>query len=541
MMESLQGSYDNLTYDGACSIIREKQLNMAANFVEVGFCLRRVKEQKLYLAGGYTNIHDMALDKFGMSRQATDHAMNVNKRFSKDGNSPLLAEEYRVYGKSQLQEMLYLTDEQLESVKPDMTVKEIRKVKDTPTEPKIELILPEWRQCEYLKAFALYFIDCKHEWMKQDFHNRVTDVETSPEEIKSMLGSSSRTWYFRVEHSEKAARINLFDEYIQLFDEDSNCLGDYEWFYLAREIQSMWNVWALKKAKEQQEKETECSTSSVNEIEEEQQPIQETDIVTEMADWKKCCDKGQCPPDTSYCRRQEWGNSPEQQAAGRKECESCWKAWKKQQDIVHPQEDSVETLSHDKDEKVIGEKEEGETEKLPQEEYTARYFLEEQKEKLNRLLIAVKNKELSAADKKYLERQKVIVGALAGMVTDLEMEEERESLSHELPVLKNNDQRREWLRSYKNWGLWYKDDHIAVKYYRYVFENGAQLIAEVYERRLLHHSEELFESVYYHLVEGPKPPKGQHGETKWTYHEKYSRFPNSESELIEFLKEIQKR
>lgn len=540
MLESLQKTYDNLTFDDVCSIIMEKQLNMATNYVAIGFFLRKAKEQKLYVAGGYDNIHDMALDRFGMARQTTDHAMKVNEKFSKDGNSPMLDEKYREYGKSQLQEMLYLTNEQLENVKPDMTIKEIRKVKAESLEPKVELSKPDDRQCKYLKAFALYFIDCKHEWMKQDFHNRVTDVTTSPEQIKAMLGANSRVWYFRV--NDKVASINLFDKYIQLLDEEHNLLGNYEWFYLAREIQSMWNVWVLKKAKEQQEKEVECSTSSVNDIDEEQEPIHETGVAIEMEDWKKCCDKGQCPPDASHCERQEWGNRPEQQAAGRKECESCWKAWKKQQDIIRrTQEDSVEVFSPHKDEKIIGEKEEDGTERSPEEEYTVRYFLEEQKEKLDRLLMTIKDKELSAADKKYLERQKIIVGALAGMVTDLEMEEGMEDLPHGLPILKNNEQRKEWLRDYKSWGLWYADKHIAVRYYRYIFENGAQLIAEVYERRLLHHSEELFESVYYHLIGGPKPPKGQHGETRWTYHEQYNRFPNSETELIEFLKEAQKR
>lgn len=539
MLESLQEVYDNLTFDDVCSIIKEKQMNMASNYVAIGFFLRKAKEQKLYLSGGYDSIHDMALDKFGMSRQTTNHAMNVNKKFSKDGNSPMLEEKYHEYGKSQLQEMLYLTDAQLENVKPDMTVKEIRKVKTVSPELKIELVKPDQGQCEYLKAFALYFIDCEHEWMKQDFNNRVTDVIKSPEEIKSMLGSNSRTWYFRINEGEKTAHINLFDEYIQLFDEDGNCLGNYDWFYLAREIQSMWNVWGLKKEKEKQE--AECSMSSINEPEEKQESILETGVTVEIADWKKCCDKGQCPPDVSHCERQEWGSRPEQQVAGRKECESCWKTWKRQQDILYPEDENIEMISADSDENATEEKKGSEPEGAHGEEYTARYFLEEQKARLDNLLVILKNKELSASEKKSLERQKIIVGALASMVTELEGIEGIENLNQELPLLKNNEQRKEWLHNYKDWGLWYVDDRIEVKYYRHIFENGAQLIAEVYERRLLDHSEETFESVHYHLVKGPKPPKGQNGESKWTYHEKYSKFPNSESELIEFLRAVQKR
>lgn len=35
-----------------------------------------------------------------------------------------------------------------------------------------------------------------------------------------------------------------------------------------------------------------------------------------------------------------------------------------------------------------------------------------------------------------------------------------------LPVMKNNDQRKEWLRNYKEWGIWYKDEHIGATFYK---------------------------------------------------------------------------
>lgn len=175
-----------------------------------------------------------------------------------------------------------------------------------------------------------------------------------------------------------------------------------------------------------------------------------------------------------------------------------------------------------------------EVEEKATEKYTPRYFLEEQKARLDEIL-AVERQE-GSLPAKMLERQKIIVGALAAMVSDLELEELKEQMQAEqpeLPVLKNNDQRKEWLANYKDWGLWYKDDHIGVKYYKYDFGNGARLIAEVYE-----HSE--FHSAYLHLVGGPEAPKGAYGSGKWTRHEKYSRRPNSDTELVEFLKEIQK-
>lgn len=110
-----------------------------------------------------------------------------------------------------------------------------------------------------------------------------------------------------------------------------------------------------------------------------------------------------------------------------------------------------------------------------------------------------------------------------------------------LPVMRNNDQRKEWLRNYKAWGLWYTDEHIGVRYYKYDFANGARLIAEEYDRDTVHSQwvSDNTESYYMHLIGGPEPER-KLGIPKWTQHGRYNKFPNSESELVEFLKEVQR-
>lgn len=110
-----------------------------------------------------------------------------------------------------------------------------------------------------------------------------------------------------------------------------------------------------------------------------------------------------------------------------------------------------------------------------------------------------------------------------------------------LPVMRNNDQRKEWLRNYKAWGLWYTDEHIGVRYYKYDFANGARLIAEEYDRDTVHSQwvSDNTESYYMHLIGEPEPER-KSGIPKWTQHGRYNKFPNSESELVEFLKEVQR-
>ena len=114
------------------------------------------------------------------------------------------------------------------------------------------------------------------------------------------------------------------------------------------------------------------------------------------------------------------------------------------------------------------------------------------------------------------------------------------SIQPPLPVMKNNDQRKEWLRKYKEWGLWYTDEHIGVRYYKYDFENGTRLIVEEYDPEPVHNSSWALNELYYmHLVGGPEPERNN-GIPKWTYHSKYNKYSNSETELVEFLKGVQK-
>lgn len=139
-----------------------------------------------------------------------------------------------------------------------------------------------------------------------------------------------------------------------------------------------------------------------------------------------------------------------------------------------------------------------------------------------------------------VRKKKLLVRALAGMLCDLEGVEEEETEQPELPKLKNNDQRKEWLQNYQEWGIWYIDDHIGCRYYKYDFDNGARLIVEEYDERN-EFTGDAYVSAYYHLVGGPEPPKHpMHGACKWAWHEKYNRYPDSMTELIEFLKAVQK-
>lgn len=103
-----------------------------------------------------------------------------------------------------------------------------------------------------------------------------------------------------------------------------------------------------------------------------------------------------------------------------------------------------------------------------------------------------------------------------------------------LPALKNNDQRKEWLTNYKAWGRWYRDENIDVNYYKYDFPDGSRLVVAEYPQRQSYYSSELCDECFYHLLEKNKK------KYKGTYDEVYRHREECETYLVEFLKKLQK-
>lgn len=110
-----------------------------------------------------------------------------------------------------------------------------------------------------------------------------------------------------------------------------------------------------------------------------------------------------------------------------------------------------------------------------------------------------------------------------------------ETAQPEILKLKNNDQRKKWLRNYEEWGLWYRDENIDVNYYKYDFKDGSRLVVAEYPKRRNFYREQEKDEYFFHLLE-----KGREGYGGIQYDEKYLNTPDSETYLVEFLKKIQK-
>ena len=566
--------YLNIDYREAKEIIRNKLQGMTQNFIGIGFYLRQIKETEGFQKDGYVSVYEFAEDQYGIKRSTAIRWMQMNEKFSQGGYSPFLDSGYKDFGKSQLQEMLYLDSEQLEEVTPEMTVREIREIRTPDLEPeeeeeqlpgqmsvedfpevlpeqaeekqtaetKVELQKPTKEQREYLNAFARRFIVIRRNWFREDYQNRVLNVETSPVLIRQeFCEGKDRTYYFEI--GEETASINLFDDYIQLWSEDHEYMGDFDWFYLAAAIQSMWNVVAIEEARQKNEEE-----QTSEEVCDVAQPVENTSTDSQLK-------QSSCPSGQTSCPRENWGTSDEDQLQGWRECAACWNHYKKlhehdevgieiPQDIMEEVTEPVEVYREipEENEPVIIEQPEGitivdapsEPETKEVSEKTDIDIAREENQKAQ-MYLEMAEKEFGQNDIR-VRKQKILVAALAGYIHDLDMllNPPEEPEQPELPLFRNNDQRKEWLRNYKDWGIWYTDEHIGCTYYKYDFENGARLIAEEYESQYTDYVS------YLHLINGPKSPRGKYGQTKWTMYKQYNKYPNSESELVEFLKWIQK-
>lgn len=246
-----------------------------------------------------------------------------------------------------------------------------------------------------------------------------------------------------------------------------------------------------------------------------------------------CC--AQCPDDCNG--RCGW--------IPKKSCQPATEAPdEKQHDFVEPTEIEEHIVEDNKTSDHVGDPAEMLPENwpeylkdipIPTETALASYLYDQERDL--RQILNIEKEEPGLPHMTIMQQQMVVAGL---RILQNYIENTKEPEQPPLPEMKNNDQRKEWLRNYKSWGLWYTDHHTGVRYYKYDFQNGARLIAQEYDPEPQKSSWWVpTESYYMHLVGGPEPAS-KNKIPKWTYHEKYNRFPNSETELVEFLKEVQR-
>lgn len=109
--------------------LRQELLGVKQSFVRIGYALRQIEEQKLYERDGYKSIAEFAKEEYGLEPSTTSRFMSINKEYSIDGYSEQLRPEFAELGRSQLEEMLKLPDNDRSMIQPETSRENIRELK----------------------------------------------------------------------------------------------------------------------------------------------------------------------------------------------------------------------------------------------------------------------------------------------------------------------------------------------------------------------------------------------------------------------------
>ncbi len=112
-------------------------------------------------------------------------------------------------------------------------------------------------------------------------------------------------------------------------------------------------------------------------------------------------------------------------------------------------------------------------------------------------------------------------------------EDEDDLEQPELPVLRNNDQRKEWLETFHDWPVWFKVPEASEVYYRYDLPDGTSFVICEYQYWVAWREK-------YDYGISPECVGTREYLLKPGYHYLYD-CKVSRTEMIEKLKELQKK
>lgn len=192
-MDEVKEWYREVPYGEVKKIISANIKTMSQSFIAVGYYLKYVRDNRLYEEDGYKTVWEFAEDQYGIKMSTASRWMSMNDKFSKNGNSPMIADEYRDFGKSQLQEMLSLPEEDHKLVSPDMTKEEVREfVNFTKENQNSPNTLLNWQQTEdeALENAVLEFFRER----KESLNDLYSSGQNNISEMKAIICRKKKTF-----------------------------------------------------------------------------------------------------------------------------------------------------------------------------------------------------------------------------------------------------------------------------------------------------------------------------------------------------------
>ena len=145
------------------------------DFVAIGYFLKQARDTGILQESGYTTMRDFAKTEYNIGESDASRFISICERYSEDGNSPKLRENYESFQVTKLAEMLALPEYVAEEISPSTTREEIRELKDAVKEEEkttpLEVIA---------EAHEVGEVDPLAELVKQYLHE-------NPEQFKALV------------------------------------------------------------------------------------------------------------------------------------------------------------------------------------------------------------------------------------------------------------------------------------------------------------------------------------------------------------------
>lgn len=174
--------------------------NQAEGFVRTGYLLKVARDTDILKDSGYATVAEFAHAEYGLSKDIVSRYIAINDRYSKDGYSEYLQEQYEGYGVAKLQEMLTLPDEVIGLMTPEMSKREIQDIKKEIREEEqisdLEVYLegsaPDEEHMTVLqKAIRRYFYEHREQYLNlQDVIKGACTFDEAVEKILNELAPS---------------------------------------------------------------------------------------------------------------------------------------------------------------------------------------------------------------------------------------------------------------------------------------------------------------------------------------------------------------
>ncbi len=444
--------YQDLTLSEAESYIEGNLITAARVYVANGYFLKRIRDDRLYEEAGYRNFDEYVQEKYRKKKDWASRCIKVNAQLSVGGDSPNLDVRYQEYSTYQLVELAYMNEEQREQATPDQTVKELREIRRPKEIPYFEMdgqldfetnfpeILPE-QVPEQLPAAPQVFT--------MDIGDLIGQEETV---ATSQLEDAADTQQNAPECCENAAEpLSAYGTPKKVYPPDSliateGCEGGHDCFSCAMEC-------------EIRGEERYCMEAPLgNPFPCEHIALGLKTLQEEIGD--KC---------------QFINHDLADHCAGSGEADPCCKNCAEPCEYICDR--SMRQLDEQQKEARTELQEENDPEPTLDNLEPVRAVLRKESTELESWLKAFEG-EPAGQIPAVVEQKKIIVAALASMLSDLEDDELKKQVSSqaELPIMKNTDQRKEFLETFREWPVWFRVPEASEVYYRYDLPDETALV-----------------------------------------------------------------